>query len=148
LPQLEEFYITIVYHPSKENHVVDFLSRLDNKGENILIDDNFPDENLFSISTNSPWFIDIANYLTIGKLPCHFSPKEKRRILKIISPYFWIKGDLIYTSPNMIIHRCVREDEIFNILKACHDEPFQENFVDLRISYKILYFRYFWPTLF
>jgi hypothetical protein len=48
----------------------------------------------------------------------------------------------------LIIHRCVREDEFFDILKACHDEPCGGNFVDKITAYKILHLRYYWPTLF
>jgi hypothetical protein len=48
----------------------------------------------------------------------------------------------------LIIHRCVREDEFFDIFKACHDEPCGGNFVDKQTSYKILHLRYYWPTLF
>jgi hypothetical protein len=132
----------------KENQVGDFLSRLHNKGENILVDDNFPDENLFCRYTNSPWFIDITNYLTTGKMPPHFSPKERRRIVKMSAPYSWIKGDIFYTDPDMIICRCVREDKMFDIIKACHDEPCGVHFVDRSISYKILHSSYLCPTLF
>jgi hypothetical protein len=72
---------------SKENEVTNFLSRLDNKGENILVDDSFPDENIFSISTNSPRFTYIANCFTIGKYPPHFSPKGRKRVVKMSALY-------------------------------------------------------------
>jgi len=78
----------------------------------------FTDEKLFAISTNSSWFEDIASYLTTRKFPPHFSPKERRRIVKMSDLYSWIKGDLFYIGPDMIIHRCVREDDMFNILKS------------------------------
>jgi hypothetical protein len=42
----------------------------------------------------------------------------------------------------------VREDEIFDILKACHDEPCRGKFVDKRTAYKVLNSGYYWPTLF
>ena len=66
---LQEFNITIMDRPGKENQVVDFLSRLQMKGEDVPVDDDFPNENLFSISIHVPWFEDIANYLVLGKLP-------------------------------------------------------------------------------
>jgi hypothetical protein len=49
---------------------------------------------------------------------------------------------------DLIICRCVREDELFDIFKACHDEPYGGNFADKQTSYKILNLRYYWPTLF
>jgi hypothetical protein len=60
---LQEFYITILDRHGKENVVAEFLSRIHNEGELIPINDNFHDEHLFIISTKSPWFADIVNYI-------------------------------------------------------------------------------------
>ena len=48
----------------------------------------------------------------------------------------------------MHIRRCVREDEIFDILKACHDSPCGGNFADRRTGHKVLQTDYYWPTIF
>lgn len=66
---LQEFDITIVDKPRKDNVVVDFLSRLTIADNCIPTKDYFPNEYLFAISTYSPWYVDIANYLTTGKFP-------------------------------------------------------------------------------
>ena len=63
--------------PGKENQVVDFLSRLHTEGEDVPIFDDFLDEHLFAISIHVPWFVDIANYLVLGRLPQYLSAKEK-----------------------------------------------------------------------
>ena len=61
---LQQFDLTIVDKPSKENVVVDFLSRLTlPTGEEGMVDDQLLDEHLFTISVLSPWFVDIENYL-------------------------------------------------------------------------------------
>jgi len=60
---LQEFNITIVDRPGKENLVAYFLSQIHNNDGNTLVDDSFPYELLFSVSTNIPWFADITNYL-------------------------------------------------------------------------------------
>ena len=78
---LQEFDITIVYKPGKENVVAYFISRLVNNSDNSPIEDSFPDEHLFALSTYSPWYADIANYLVAGKFPHHLSPREKRKII-------------------------------------------------------------------
>jgi hypothetical protein len=88
---LQEFNITILDRPGKENQVDDFLSRLNNEGENTHVDDSFPDENFLSISTNSTWFADIANYRVIGKLSPQFSLKERKRVVRLSALYSWIK---------------------------------------------------------
>ena len=73
----QEFNIIIIDRPGKENQVADFLSHLNTKGENVAFFDEFPKEHLFSISTHTPWFTDIANYLATGEFPQHLSSKEK-----------------------------------------------------------------------
>jgi len=94
---LQEFDITIVDRPGKENVVADFLSRL-KTNENIPVDDSFPDEYLFAVSAHSPWYADIANYLVTGKLPLHLSHREKRKIIQQSARYSWISGCLFHTG--------------------------------------------------
>eukprot|EP00253_Pinus_taeda_P015881 PITA_15881 len=144
---LQEFDITIVDRPGKENVVADFLSRLKTDND-IPVDDSFPDENLFAISTHSPWYADIANYLVAGKLPSHLSYREKRRIVQQSARYSWINGCLFYTGLDQEIRRCIREDEVYDILKACHDGPCGGHFADKRTAHKILRMGYYWPSLF
>jgi len=63
---LQQFDLTIVDKPGNENVVADFLSRLDLLvREEGTVDDQMPDEHLFSISVLSPWFSDIENYLVV-----------------------------------------------------------------------------------
>lgn len=132
----------------KENQVADFLSRLNHEGEDVPINDNFPKENLFAISVKSLWFLDMANYPAIGKLPHYFSSNQKKRIIRKSVDYSWIKGDLFYTGPDLIICICVREDKIYDILKAYHDEPYVGHFADKQTTYKILHSSYYWSNLF
>ena len=79
---LQEFNITILDKPGKDNVVFYFLSRLTISDDYPTTEDSFPDEYLFSISTHSPWYADIANYLTAGKFPHQLSSKERRNIIQ------------------------------------------------------------------
>jgi len=132
----------------KQNTVADFLSRIQNIKEDSSVDDKFPDEYLIVVTTKTPWFADMANYLVIGKLPPHLFPSERRKIIQESSRYSWISNKLFKTGPNFVIIRSVREDEMPDILKACHDEPCSRNFADKRIAYKILSLGYYWSSLF
>eukprot|EP00253_Pinus_taeda_P022379 PITA_22379 len=100
------------------------------------------------MSTDSTWFADIANYLVTGKTPPHLSTREKQNIIQKSVAYSWIQGDLFYTSPNLIIRRCVRDEEVFDVLKFAHDEPCGGHFADKQTAYKVLRAGYFWPSLF
>jgi hypothetical protein len=144
---LQEFDITIVDRPGKENVVADFLSPL-TPDDNTSVDDSFPDEYLFAISTHSPWYVDIANYLVVGKLPPHLSHREKRKIIQQSARYRWISGCLFHTGLDQEIQRCIREDEVCDLLKDFHDGPYGGHFDDKRTTHKILRMGYYWPSLF
>lgn len=90
---LHKFNITVLDRSGKENQVAYFLSRLHNRDELILVQYNFPDENLFVVSTISPWFADITNYLSKGKFPTHLSSQENKRIIKLSASYSRIQQD-------------------------------------------------------
>eukprot|EP00253_Pinus_taeda_P026043 PITA_26043 len=94
------------------------------------------------------YITDIANYSVTGKLPPHLFPSERRKIIQESSKYSWISNEFFKTGPDLVITRCVREDEMPDILKACHDEPCGGHFADKRIAYKILSLGYHWPSLF
>jgi len=51
-------------------------------------------------------------------------------------------------GPDLMIRRCIKEDEVSEILKACHDEPCGGHFADKRTAYKILSLGYYWPSIF
>eukprot|EP00253_Pinus_taeda_P017050 PITA_17050 len=144
---LQEFDITIVDRLGKENVVADFLSWL-KTNENIPVNDSFPDEYLFAVSTHSPWYADIANYLVAGKLPSHLSHREKRKIIQQSARYSWISECLFHTGIDQEIQRCVGEDEIYDVLKSCHDDPCGGHFADKRTAHKALRMGYYWPSLF
>ena len=107
-----------------------FLSRFNNNDDILLVEDSFPEKHLFAVSTHSPWYTDVANYLAVGKLPGHLSKRDKRKIIQQSARYYWIDGHLFYIGPDLEIRRCVWEDEVFSIFKACHDEPCGGGFAD------------------
>ena len=113
---MQEFNIIILDRPGNENLVANFLSRIKNEDDDILVDDSFLDEHIFSLSVNTPWFADMANYLATRKLPSHLSPHEKCRIITQSANYSWVGHDLFCTGPELVIRRCVQEDEIPEIL--------------------------------
>ena len=49
---------------------------------------------------------------------------------------------------DLIIRRCFKEDDIYDILRALHDEPCGGHFVYKQTTYKILHLGYYWPNLF
>eukprot|EP00253_Pinus_taeda_P009086 PITA_09086 len=135
---IQEFDITIKDRPGKENPVVDFLSRIPKSIETAAVEDQFPDEHLFAVAVRTPWYADVANYLAVGKPPKHLTPQERNQIFQKSTRFSWIGGYLFHTGADMQIRRCIREDEILNILKACHDGPCGGHFAEKRTAHKVL----------
>ena len=56
--------------------IANHLSRLEMNAGNekgIEIAENFPDEQLFLLLVQTPWYADIVNYLACGVVPPEFS---------------------------------------------------------------------------
>ena len=98
LPLLQEFDIAILDKLGKDNVVADFLSRMDNNDECTPIEDSFPDEHIFAVSTKPLWYADIDNYLATGKVPPHLSYREQQNIIHHSAQYSWMEGYLFHTG--------------------------------------------------
>ena len=145
---LQEFDLSIVDNHGKENVVANFLSRMNLPTcEEGMVDDQLPDEHLFAISVLSPWFADIANYLVSSQFPPNLHSKEKSNIVRKSAPCIWIWGNLFKLGPDQTLRRCVREEEVFDILLTYHDGPCGGHFAEKRATFKVLQAGYYWPTL-
>ena len=76
------------------------------------------------------------------------SSKEKKTHINQSVRHIWVNGDILYIEYDIIIRRCVRKDDILEILKSFHDEPCVGHFADKQTTYKILNLGYYWPSLF
>ena len=72
---LQEFDVEIKDKKGTENLVEDHLSRLEWARDDVPMNDEFPDENLFSIEDKRsvPWFADCVNYLVAKVIPPEFN---------------------------------------------------------------------------
>jgi hypothetical protein len=103
---------------------------------------------MFSISTFTLWYEYVDNYLVIGKMTQKLSPREKHKVIQLSASYMWHDDCVYKIGPDLLIRRCVREDEIHDILQAYHDGPCGGHFVNKRTAYKFLQSGYYWPNIF
>lgn len=54
---------------------------------------------------------------------------------------------LFKCGQDYVLRRCIRQDEVFNILRAYHDEPSGGHYSKKRIIHKVLETRYYWSSL-
>jgi hypothetical protein len=135
---LQEFDITIKDGPERENFVTDFLSHIPKTYDSLTVEDEFLDEHLFVVTTKPPWYADMINYLAAGRLLAHISSKERKLIVQCSARFTWINGYLFHIGADLQIRRCVRDDEIYDILKSRHDEPCGGHFADRGSGHEIL----------
>ena len=72
----KEFDLEIKDKKGSGNVIADHMSRLENPTEEergIEIEENFPDEQLFQVLVQIPWYVDIVNYLACRIMPPEFS---------------------------------------------------------------------------
>ena len=72
---LQEFDTEIKDKKGCDNVITDHLSRVATTTvieEEAEIAENFPDEQLFHLSFQSPWYADIVNFLACGVMPQEF----------------------------------------------------------------------------
>ena len=148
---LQEFDLEIKDKKGCDNVIVDHLSRVEQneaEKEEAELKENFPDEQLFKVSFQIPWYADIVNYLACGVVPQEFSYQQKRKLRTDSRYYIWDDPLLFKKGADMIIRRCVPESEQGKILNECHASPYGGHFSGERTAHKILKSGFYWPTLF
>ena len=86
---LQEFDLEFKDKKGTENVVAYHLSRLhfDTIIEPLILNESFPDEQLMSVEV-LPWYVDIVNYLVIGKLLEHWTKQDKAKFFAEIKNFF------------------------------------------------------------
>ena len=89
---LHEFDLEIRDKKGSENVIANHLSRLEKPMEDErgnAIKENFPDEQLFQVSVQVPWYADIVNFLACDIMPPEFSYQQKRKLRTDARLYIW-----------------------------------------------------------
>lgn len=63
-------------------------------------------------------------------------------------PFTSMGGNLFILGPYQLLRICVREEEVFDVLSACHDGPCRGHSVAKSIAFNVLQSCYYWPTLY
>ncbi|XP_070017978.1 uncharacterized protein [Nicotiana sylvestris] len=125
-----------------ENQVADHLSRLEEEGrpcDGLEINDTFPNEKLLVVSMSGmSWFIDVANYLVTGIIPCELSSNQRKKLKRDSLDFYWDEPYLFKVYSDGVTRRCVPEEEQLSILEACHSSPYGGHHGRARTASKIM----------
>eukprot|EP00253_Pinus_taeda_P035362 PITA_35362 len=69
-------------------------------------------------------------------------------VVIVKTPWYANVVNYLAVGADMHIRRCVREEENFDILKACHEGSCGSYFAYHRTGHKVLQIGYYWPTIF
>ena len=82
--------------------------------------DNLPDDFLFIISMEDPWYGDILLYLQTNKFATHLNREDRRHIRHQAIRHLLIGDVLYHQGIDTILHCCLTHDEAKTILNECH----------------------------
>jgi len=85
---LQEFDLEIRDKKGADNCVVDHLSRMQVQGSDLPINDYLRDDTLLKVTSSSPWYTNLVNFMVTGYIP----PGEDKKKLIHLSR-FHLRGD-------------------------------------------------------
>ena len=150
---MQEFNVEIPDKKGRENLVADHLSRLppiceSTESEGIPINEEFPDEKLYSVSLVAPWYADLANFKASNLVPKGWTSQQKKKFFKEAKYYVWDEPFLFKKGIDGILRRCIPESEVNSILWHCHSSPCGGHYRSERTAQKVLQSGFFWPTVY
>ena len=99
--------------------MADHLSRLVREEEELPLKETFPDEQLFGIQVNTPWYADIVNYIVTNEFPHTLSHAQKEKLKRTVWQYEWDDPYLWKHCTDQLIRRCVPDIEHKSVLTFC-----------------------------
>ena len=111
---LQEFDLEVRDKKGSENLVADHLSRLEQEEvrPDSVIQEAFPDKQLFACEIKLPWYADIVNNLACKVLPPDLTYHQRKKFLHDVKYYLWDEPLLFKRCLDQIIRRCVPEEEM------------------------------------
>ena len=93
------------------------MSRIESGEEPHIIEDNFPDAQLFVVDKE---FDAIIHLLNIGYASEDYTTWKKKQLVVKASNYMLIAGQLYKLEPDEIPHRCIFDHERKRVIAEAH----------------------------
>lgn len=111
--------------------------------EELVYEESFPDEYIFLISSQDPWYGYIIIYLQTLKFPLSFSKDEQRKLYHLAKIYVIIGDTLYRRGVDSILRRFLTLEEVESALDDCHSGACGGHLYGLATAQKILHAGYF-----
>jgi hypothetical protein len=118
---LQEYDLEFSTPKSKKALVLaELVMALPSDTPNTPVNTDIPDEHLFYIASDDPWYGDLLIYLRTQKFDNHLSRYDHQHIHHQ-APRYLLIGDILYRQGiDTILRRCLTIDEVDRVLNECH----------------------------
>ena len=123
------------------------LLRIESGEEQTILEDNFPDVQLFAVTVVDKKFKAIIHLLSTSYVPEGFTTAQKKNLVVKAANFTLIVGQLYNMGPNEILCQCVFEHERHWITCEAHVDVTRGHYTRKQIGHKILQAILWWPTI-
>jgi hypothetical protein len=102
------------------------------------VNTDFPDEHLFYITSDDPWYGDLLVYLQTQNFGNHLSRDYCRHIRHQAPCYLLIRDILYRQAIDTILHQCLTIDEANRFLNDCHSDACGGHLLGISTAQKII----------
>ena len=118
---LQEFDLEISDKKGADNCVADHLSRMQIQGSDLPINDYLRDDTLLKVTSSSPWYANLVNFMVTGYIP---PGEDKKKLIHLSRFHLWDDPYLFKVCADGLLRRCIPLCETRKILEHCHSSPY------------------------
>jgi hypothetical protein len=128
-----------------DNRVADHLSRMQVRGSDLPIDDYLRDDTLLKVTTASPWYANLVNFMVTGYIPLG---EDRKKLIHLSRYHLWDDPYLFKVCANGLLCRCMPLCETRKILELCHSSPYGGHYEAFRTHAKVWQSGFFSPNMY
>ena len=109
--------------------MADHLSRMQIQRSDLPINDYLRDDTLLKVTTTSPWYANLVNFMVTGHIP---PGEDKKKLIHLSRFHLWDDPYLFKVCADGLLRRCIPISETRKILERRHMEDITEPSVPMQ----------------
>ena len=125
--------------------MADHLSRMQIQGSDLPINDYLRDDTLLKVTTTSPWYANLVNFMVTGYIP---PGEDKKKLIHLSRFHLWDDPYLFKVCADGLLRCCIPMCETRKILERCHSSPYGGHYGAFRTHAKVWQSGFFCPNMY
>ena len=142
---LQEFDLEMRDKKGVENCVADHLSKMQIQGSDLPINDYLRDDTLLKVTTTSPWYANLVNFMVTGYIP---PGEDKKKLIHLSRFLLWDDPYLFKVCADGLLRHYIPMCETHKILERCHSSPYGGHYGAFRTHAKVWQSGFFWRNMY